>query len=676
MTSSAGSETGGVTTALIVRYVRANAGAGAVDDLLRLAGDERPVSQLEDEQGWSTYDQKIALFEAAARVLGDPDVARRMGEWVLHQQIGTPLRMLLWTFGSPSQLYKNVAKAAARFSTVADMECTHADATSAVITYRIHDGYALSAHDCGYSQGLLSQVPVLFGLPAAVVHHDECQIRGAERCVYSLSWPRRTFLGRRRRTKLLESELRLMADQVASLQRAMADIVGSSSVDETIERIASHARSVVGSAASIVLLQPLAGGEPVVRSAGLTDTEEADLTAVLLDPTTTGDPNRMIVDVASRRRSYGRIAAVSPGADPFFAEEHRMLVAFANVAATALDAAVSHESARVLSDLGRSLGEVTTTDEVCARVAAALPKVVGAPIATIALWSADDELLRFVGIEGLPDTMAQMLRTIEVKPVDTPDIVRQLDSPSPLFYTSDTDDLFVKGLLDVFGVDSVMTAPVTAHGALLGQVVAAWFTRPSEAFAEELTERMTSLATQAATALENARLLEAATHQALHDPLTGLPNRMLLDDRLQQATAAARRSGGQIGLMLVDLDGFKQVNDNFGHKAGDDVLREVAARLRGVLREADTAARFGGDEFVVICHDIADAAEVDMVAARIEHALAQPIQAGPASLIVGASVGVAIVDGTVTEVDELLACADEAMYAIKRSRPARAPLLI
>lgn len=676
MTSTAGNETGGVTTALIVRYVRANAGAGAVADLLALAGDDRPVSQLEDEQGWSTYDQKIALFEAAATLLGDPDVGKRIGEWVLRQQIGAPLRMLLWTFGSPAQLYKNVAKAAARFSTVADMECSHADSTSAVVTYRVHDGYALSAHDCGYSQGLLSQVPVLFGLPAAVVRHDECQIRGADACVYSLSWPRRGFFGRRRRTKVLESELRLMADQVESLQRATADIVGASSVRETVERIASHARSVIGAAASIVVLQPLAGGEPVIRSAGLSVAEESELTAVLLDPATASNPNRMIVEVASAHRSYGRIAAVSPGADPFFAEERRMLVAFAHVAATALDAAVSHESARVLSELGRALGEVTATEEVCARVAVALPKVIGAPIAAVALWSPEDELLRFVGIEGLSPEMAEMLRTIEVKPADSPAIVRQLEAPSPLFYTRDTDDLFVRGLLDGFGVESVMTAPITARGSLLGQVVAAWSTRPAEAFMAELTERMTSLALQSATAIENARLLEATKHQALHDPLTGLPNRILLDDRLQQAAAAARRSGRHIGLLLVDLDGFKLVNDNFGHRAGDDVLREVATRLRGILREADTAARFGGDEFVVICQDVDDAEEIDAIALRIEHGLSAPIKAGPGSVVVGASVGIAVVDGTVTDVDDLLACADAAMYAVKRTRPSRAPVRI
>lgn len=158
----------------------------------------------------------------------------------------------------------------------------------------------------------------------------------------------------------------------------------------------------------------------------------------------------------------------------------------------------------------------------------------------------------------------------------------------------------------------------------------------------------------------------AATHEALHDPLTGLPNRRLLTDRLTHALArAARRSSG-LAVLFVDLDGFKLVNDTFGHDEGDLVLRTCARRLVSAMRASDTVTRLGGDEFVVIAEDIASDTAARRVVDRVTAALAMAVPAGGTLIRVGASVGVALSHGH-EDVDALVRRADAAMYFAKRS---------
>jgi diguanylate cyclase (GGDEF)-like protein/PAS domain S-box-containing protein len=159
-------------------------------------------------------------------------------------------------------------------------------------------------------------------------------------------------------------------------------------------------------------------------------------------------------------------------------------------------------------------------------------------------------------------------------------------------------------------------------------------------------------------------------HRATHDPLTDLPNRTLLEDRLEQACARLRRDQVPLSVLFVDLDGFKGINDTLGHHAGDEVLREVARRLRRVLRPADTVARLGGDEFVAVCEGL-DAPDAEAVAGRIREAMSVPMLVGGTSLDVGASVGVATSSDEQQEAAELLARADQAMYRRKRGKGAQ-----
>ncbi|MBV9133059.1 MAG: diguanylate cyclase [Chloroflexi bacterium] len=162
------------------------------------------------------------------------------------------------------------------------------------------------------------------------------------------------------------------------------------------------------------------------------------------------------------------------------------------------------------------------------------------------------------------------------------------------------------------------------------------------------------------------RAEEALVHQALHDALTGLPNRVLLMDRLEQALTEAQRRGSPVSLLLMDLDRFKEVNDSLGHHAGDVLLREVSARLRGVLRASDTLARLGGDEFAIVLPDT-DAHGANQVSVSLLGQLQLPFDLEGQTVFVGASIGVALAPEHGLEAERLLKCADVAMYVAKRS---------
>lgn len=154
-------------------------------------------------------------------------------------------------------------------------------------------------------------------------------------------------------------------------------------------------------------------------------------------------------------------------------------------------------------------------------------------------------------------------------------------------------------------------------------------------------------------------------HQALHDGLTGVANRRLMLEQLQQLLALSVHQPQNIALLFLDLDGFKAVNDRYGHEAGDRVLQTVAGRLQGLLRAGDTVARIGGDEFVIVLHQ-ADSAVAASIADRIMTAIAQPISHHTVSVTVGVSIGIALHPQHGSQAEPLLTQADQAMYRAKR----------
>jgi diguanylate cyclase (GGDEF)-like protein/PAS domain S-box-containing protein len=168
------------------------------------------------------------------------------------------------------------------------------------------------------------------------------------------------------------------------------------------------------------------------------------------------------------------------------------------------------------------------------------------------------------------------------------------------------------------------------------------------------------------------KVTERALEQmAMYDELTGLPNRRLLIDRIEDAIRRGRRHGGVVGVMFLDLDRFKLVNDSLGHDVGDSLLTLVAYRLRTVVREEDTVARLGGDEFVVLCNGLADVGALTDVAVRLADVLRSPFSVGDDEVFVTASIGISLWDGGDETALELLRYADTAMYRAKDHGRAR-----
>jgi diguanylate cyclase (GGDEF)-like protein len=157
------------------------------------------------------------------------------------------------------------------------------------------------------------------------------------------------------------------------------------------------------------------------------------------------------------------------------------------------------------------------------------------------------------------------------------------------------------------------------------------------------------------------------THRSLHDSLTGLPNRTLFLDRLEHALTRLAREPALVGVVFVDLDGFKAINDRLGHRAGDRLLIEVAARLQANIRATDTAARFAGDEFLLLVEDLHELHEIEFLVARLEAVLREPYAAAGAEEI-SATAGLAVTDDPEAVAEELIARADERMLARKAAR--------
>ena len=208
------------------------------------------------------------------------------------------------------------------------------------------------------------------------------------------------------------------------------------------------------------------------------------------------------------------------------------------------------------------------------------------------------------------------------------------------------------------GVNSVLAAPLHLDGDVLG-VFVCFFHHPRQ-FDEEATPLAEALAGQASQALTSLRLQNQLEHAATHDETTGLPNRRRLETGLDDEATE------NLVVMFIDLDGFKAVNDFLGHDQGDEVLREVARRLKSAVRQDDVVIRYGGDEFVVICN-LKTAATISELADRIRYVLQSPYPGLPAELSISASVGVATGATTAgtASIDNLIRMADQAMYKAK-----------
>ena len=242
---------------------------------------------------------------------------------------------------------------------------------------------------------------------------------------------------------------------------------------------------------------------------------------------------------------------------------------------------------------------------------------------------------------------------------------RVLERAAPVWLASE-DELAVlpRGSTMVeAGLRSALCFPLFVGDAVAG--VLEFFAHRVHDPDADVLELMAQIGTQLGRVIERQQAADQLRHQATHDALTGLPNRVLIRDHLSRALSRERRRPGeQLAVFFVDLDGFKAINDTLGHATGDRVLRDIAGRLKAIIRPHDTLGRLGGDEFVVVCEGLTRELPVATIAERLAGALRDPLRLDGEEFIVTASIGVSMSGGD-EDPDELIEQADAAMYRSK-----------
>jgi diguanylate cyclase (GGDEF)-like protein/PAS domain S-box-containing protein len=245
---------------------------------------------------------------------------------------------------------------------------------------------------------------------------------------------------------------------------------------------------------------------------------------------------------------------------------------------------------------------------------------------------------------------------------------RSLRAKGPLV----TEDLAASEMeastLERHGVTSSLSVCIGERDQPFGLIGA--HSRERRSFSVEDADFLAAVANLLWDAIARRRAEERIRHQALHDGLTGLPNRTLVRDRLQLALQRAERTGRHASVLVVDVDNFQLINDSLGHAAGDELLKAIASRLQGAVRPGDTVARLGGDEFVVLCEDVGDVAGAERVARRLSECTACPFEIASVQHRVEISIGVALADASATA-ESLLRDADAALHRAKERGRAR-----
>jgi diguanylate cyclase (GGDEF)-like protein len=313
-----------------------------------------------------------------------------------------------------------------------------------------------------------------------------------------------------------------------------------------------------------------------------------------------------------------------------------------------------------LMRIQRSIARRTPLDEILHAIVIGARDLLGDEVVGLRLRDPSDPThLVVVAQEGVPEAV---MATMTTHRADQGISGAAYTSGRPVISTDYLADTRRLGPFSAAGLQASMAVPVLADGELLGSLTVGTY-QEGRTYSATEQELLVSLADHAGIALANAHTLDAL-REALSDPLTGLPNRALLIDRLNQALDRARRGGHRVAVLFIDLDRFKHVNDSLGHAVGDELLCVAANRIRDAVRDADTTARLGGDEFVVVLDDLTER-DAAYAARRILQRLREPVEIGGRTLYVGASIGIAICGHHETDADIAIRHADIAMYRAK-----------
>ena len=655
-TTSAEHHVSGLYVDMLVGFLTQTMAPEAVQEVLQWADETRTLDEIADLASWSSYRQFRRLLEGRSTL--DPASLYEQAEVLSDVVNSSVFSQAVQTLDSPGAVLasgtdNNPLVPIRRYETteVAETEWT--------IRERFEDGFAPFPEYCDFAATQYALIPAVFDLPPAEVIEEQCQCRGDTACLFRIRWrPDDQVRVDHYRIRAERSEARL-----EQLQAMITELAGNEHYEDVLQGFVQSALgTAIGAGGALLALAARAGSATKVYSEGLTAAEVQSMNEYLSTGGSTSD-QVVAVDVASARCHYGFLA-LNEGGGVLPSLARSSLETYARLAAAALDTADALDEARhqantsrALLNLATSLTEFVSTQEMAARVAQAVPDVIDCDRAAVFLDSAglrgaSSEGVRLAGSTGYSREEVALLRFRS-------------------FTTSPAGARADQGIVQGTPADSssvaFVSAPIVVSGETIGSIVASVTEGPERLIVTpRLVERLKGLAAQASTAIANARLVDQIRFQAVHDTLTGLPNRALILDRTEQMLARARRSEIQVAALFIDLDGFKEVNDSLGHGVGDQLLMAVTERLSVTMRESDSVGRLGGDEFVVLVDGATMDAGPELVAERLLEVLRAPfhlpdLPGGPLTLT--ASIGIAT--GVRASATELLRDADIALYEAK-----------
>jgi diguanylate cyclase (GGDEF)-like protein/putative nucleotidyltransferase with HDIG domain len=648
----------------LVRHARAQAGDDAVQEMLHRAGVEYGTSYLDDPTNWIWQTEAIALLEAAAEVLDDPQIGFHVGEQTVRQHAGTPVATMLRSLGGPEAVYEQLTVAVSKFSTTTDLH-PEVGAGTAVVSARSRTGFARHPLMCDWTRGLLSQPPVLFGAPPANVEETACQAKGDDCCRYTITWDAELATADPQQlATALETQIAAMTERLDNMYATARDLIAVDDLDGALARITERAATAARAPNYLLAVRTRPGEPPRVHSRGWVGEDVDDAARALLADEFEPDSSQLVVDVASATRHYGRLMAQSPGG-AFFAHEREMLDVYARYAATVLDTATAldearrrEEQSRALLELSRAVAAASTSDEVAARLAEVVPAVVDCDRVATFIWDEEEEALVCRAMTG----HGELVKDLHIRRSDTPVLEKLVTGaqPEPIFFEPDTDDLYVRGILGRTGSKALIVVPIVAHDHFYGSLHVSVAERPERLQpTPALLDLLEGVVAQTATALDNARLIETMAHQARFDNLTGLLGHRAFHEALEIQLG---RSGMPFTLASIDIDDFKLINDLHGHPIGDEALRRVAETLRRCADEHDSVFRVGGEEFAVLL----PGRTAETARPAVER-LREAVASTPFALPLRVSIGLAACPDDAQDRDALLERADDALYAAKRA---------
>jgi diguanylate cyclase (GGDEF)-like protein len=669
-------------TSVLLRTVRSQRGTGGVRELLARAGTHHDPLFLEDTDNWVSLEEAMALLEAGIAVTGDPDLPQRVGADTIRQHAGTQVSTLLRSLGSPEAVLAVVTNTSAKLSAVSDLATLETQPGFAVVRAVAREGFRRYPVHCAWTRGLLTGPCTMFGL-TSTVEEVECQARGGHECRYEIRWDAEEAAAVRepeQQVLALEAQVVALTQRLENAYATASDLISPDDLDTVLIRIISRAAGAVRAPGYVLVVTPEPGGRRRLFSDGV-PVADAERLALASDAEAAALGSALLsVEVASGRRQYGRLVAVQPSGMPFFPQERQLLALYAKHAAAVLDTAVALDEARRRQDhlagllsLASTLARAGGTEDVARRLLESVRGVVDCDTTGVWVWDARQGRLRRAAAARpgpLPDRERILLE-------ETPYLAQMLQNPRPMFFDQTVTDPFLRSTMNESGQVALVVVPVIAREGFVGLLAVGVLQNPERlASSSSLLEKLEGVAALAAPALQNGLLIDELDRQVVHDELTGILNRTGF---VRSIEGVLERLGGdhqRAGLLFVDLDGFKALNDRHGHHFGDQLLSAVAGRLRARFREHDAVARVGGDEFAVVLPNVTSEADLDVAARRAQEAFADPFRVDEHEVHVGASIGQALAPEDGGTVDALVRRADLSMYRQKERSHARRALAL